>query len=104
VDDQVLFGGLEVQEFEQVARAIRSDAQALGRFMLNVDVIEAQGVLPCVVDVLVGQPVPVGRLEYPHRLSVTRLRVVWIRFQCAECGRQRSSALALAPTNCHRRS
>ena len=76
MNDQVLFCCLEVQEFEQVARTIGADARALGRFMFAVDVIEAHGVLPCTQDVLVGQPVPVGLLEYLHRLSVTRLRVI----------------------------
>ncbi len=63
MNDQVLFCCLEVQEFEQVARTVGADAQALGRFMFAVDVIEAHGVLPFMQDVLVGQPVPVGRLE-----------------------------------------
>ena len=85
MNDQILFFCLEVQEFKQVARAIGADAEALGRFMVNVDVIEAQGVLPCVPDVLVGQTVPVGRLEYLLCLSVTRLSSDRILFQCA-CG------------------
>lgn len=73
VNDQVLLGGLEVQELEQVACAVSADAEALGRFMFSVDVIEAQGVLPCVPDVFVGKTVPVSRLKYLHPLSVTRL-------------------------------
>ena len=64
MNDQVLFCCLEVQEFEQVARTVGADAQALGRFMFAVDVIEAHGVLPCMQDVLVGQPVPVGLVEH----------------------------------------
>ena len=69
MNDQVLFCCLEVQEFKQVARTIGADARALGRFMLAVDVIEAYGVLPCMQDVLVGQPVPVGLLEYLNRFK-----------------------------------
>gem|GEM_PF-5999827 len=74
MNDQVLFCCLEVQEFEQVARMVGADAEALGRFMFAVNVIEAQGMLPCMPDVLVGQPVPIGRLENQQCLSVTHLR------------------------------
>ena len=73
MNDQILLGGLEVHEFKQVAGAISADAEALGRVMFSVDVIEAQGVLPRVADVFVDKTVPVSRLKYLHPLSVTRL-------------------------------
>jgi len=99
VDDQVLFRCLEVQQFEQVARTVGADAQALGRIMVAVDVIEAQGVLPRMRDVVVGQPVPVGRLEYLHHLSVTRLRVA--EPQQVEAGVHQNAARTTLPARCY---
>lgn len=76
MDDAIGVVALQVQDFEQVACSVGSDAEALGRLMLEVDVEEAHSVVPSVQDLLVGQAMTMGRLMDPHSLNVTRLRSV----------------------------
>ena len=67
MDDQFVVWELEVQQLEQVAGGVWADAEALGYFLVGVDVIEGNGVVPCVLELFVGQAVAVRRRMYLHR-------------------------------------
>lgn len=62
MDDQVAVGQLQVQNLQEVASGVRSNAQTLCRFMFMVDIEEGDGVRPCVANLVDRQPMPVGRL------------------------------------------
>ncbi len=70
MDDQVAVGELEVEEFNQVAGGVGSDAQPLGRVVVRIDVVEAKGVVPCMGDLVVGESVAIGRPEDSNHPSV----------------------------------
>ena len=66
MNNHVVVWRLEIQDLQQIASRVRADAETLRWFMLTVDVEKGDRVRPSVANVLVGQAVPVGRLEDAH--------------------------------------
>lgn len=63
MDDELDVVEFEVEDLEQVACWIWSDAEALGWFGVAVDGEVAEGGVPGVADLVGSQPVPEGASE-----------------------------------------
>ena len=76
MDYQIGVGELEVQDFEQVASSVGADAKALGWFVVGVNVIKGESVIPRMLDVIVGEAMVVRR----------RVDLNWLK--CITCKRE----------------
>ncbi len=69
MDDQFVVCELQEEELEQVAGGVWADAEALGWFVVGVNVMERKGVVLSVLDFAVGKAMVVCRRVDLHRLK-----------------------------------